>query len=244
MKIAVITDAHANLPALEAVLDAIRAEGCDMICHLGDAIAIGPFPRECVDLLLNTPNLVCTLGNHELYYLNGLPQPQPVWMSEGEINHQRWTHEQLGPERRYHISKWKMSFEKEFVGVKTAFLHYGLTPAGTDFFGPVRNPTENDLDRVFDGLEAGLIFFGHDHSPSDLSGQARYINPGSVGTGREPMARYSIATYGAGQVAIEHCQVPYEDQFLFDAFENRDVPEREFIYKAFFGGRVGKESSD
>ena len=57
MKLAVLTDAHGNLPALEAALGAIRAEGCDAIYHTGDAIGIGPYPAETLDCLLNTPSL-------------------------------------------------------------------------------------------------------------------------------------------------------------------------------------------
>jgi protein phosphatase len=56
MKIAVMTDVHANLPALAAALDAIRREGCEALFHTGDAIGIGPYPAECLDLLLNASN--------------------------------------------------------------------------------------------------------------------------------------------------------------------------------------------
>jgi predicted MPP superfamily phosphohydrolase len=55
MKIIVMTDAHANLPALQAALAAIQAEGYDLIVHTGDAIAIRPRPAETLDLLLATP---------------------------------------------------------------------------------------------------------------------------------------------------------------------------------------------
>ena len=44
MRIAVMTDSHANLPALRTALKAIRKEGCDAVFHTGDAIAIGPYP--------------------------------------------------------------------------------------------------------------------------------------------------------------------------------------------------------
>jgi predicted phosphodiesterase len=89
MKIAVIADAHANLPALEAALKAIGEEKCDAIFHVGDAIAIGPYPAECVDLLLSTPNLKSVTGNHEQYYVKGIPTPRPKWMSDGEVEHQK-----------------------------------------------------------------------------------------------------------------------------------------------------------
>src|ERR1041385_7324971 len=82
MRIVVLTDVHANLPALRAALKAIRAEGYDAIFHTGDAIGIGPVPAETLDLLLETPRLQCVMGNHEAWFVEGLPQPQPPWMSD------------------------------------------------------------------------------------------------------------------------------------------------------------------
>lgn len=239
MKIAIITDAHANLPALEAVLKVIDEEKCETIFHVGDAIAIGPYPAECVDLLNKTSNLKCVVGNHELYYVNGLPEPQPGWMSDGEVLHQQWTHAQLGDQRKSIVEQWPFVLETEFEGVKTEFVHYGLTSSKDDFKGVVRNPTMVDLDKMFDGWEAEVVFFGHDHSPSDVEGNARYINPGSLGCCKEALARYIIADYENNQVLIRKCSVKYDDKELYDVFEGRDVPEREFIYKVFFGGRFG-----
>ena len=72
MRIAVFTDVHANLPALRAALEAIRARGCEAVFSTGDAIAIGPYPAECLDLLLGTPGIECVKGNHEAWLVNGL----------------------------------------------------------------------------------------------------------------------------------------------------------------------------
>ena len=124
MKIAVISDAHANLPALNAALGSIRAEGVDAIYHTGDAIAIGPHPAECVELLLATPGIRFVAGNHESYFTAGLPTPQPAWMSDGEVAHQRWTHSRLGPGLRAVLAAWPYMVEAEFNGTKAAFLHY------------------------------------------------------------------------------------------------------------------------
>ena len=55
-RIAVITDVHANLPALDAALAEIDRLGADVTYHTGDAIGIGPFPAECVDRLLSRPS--------------------------------------------------------------------------------------------------------------------------------------------------------------------------------------------
>ena len=58
MKIAVLTDVHGNLPALQAALSVLRREDADAIFHTGDAIGIGPFPAECLELLLARPECI------------------------------------------------------------------------------------------------------------------------------------------------------------------------------------------
>jgi predicted phosphodiesterase len=240
MKIAVMTDAHANLPALQAALGAIRAEGCDTIYHVGDAVAIGPYPAECVDLLCSTVNLHCTAGNHELYFTRGLSDPLPDGMSPGEARHQRWTHAQLGEARKPLIARWPLEIEAELEGVKVAFLHYGLAPTGQGFAPVVPHPSAADLERFFARQEAEVIFFGHDHARCDIQGKARYLNPGSLGCSREPRARYLMAAFERGRVEVQARAVPYADDALYAAFEARQVPAREFIYQAFYGGRFGE----
>ncbi len=75
MKIAVLTDVHGNLPALQAVLRAIRREDADAIFRTGDAIGIGPFPAECLELLLSTSVVHLTCGNHDAWFSSGIPEP-------------------------------------------------------------------------------------------------------------------------------------------------------------------------
>jgi hypothetical protein len=95
----------------------------------------------------------------------------------------------------------------------------------------------SDLDRLFGGFVSELIFFGHDHSSCDLQGRARYVNPGSLGCHTRAVARYCVAEFHEGTFTIAHRAVPYDDAELQRAFEERQVPEREFINQAFFGGR-------
>ena len=239
MKVAVLADAHANLPALEAALRAIHAEGCDLIFHVGDAIAIGPYPAECVDLLHSTANLKCTAGNHDLYFVHGLPTPQPAWMSDGEVEHQMWTHAQLGDGRRSIVGAWPLVHEEIFEGVRTVFIHYSLDSSGRDFAGITRQPSSADLDPMFGQYGASIVFFGHDHSLSDVQGKYRYINPGSLGCCPQALARYAVVTCSGREIDVQQRSIPYDDRELYEAFETRDVPERGFIYKAFFGGRFG-----
>lgn len=68
MRIAFIADIHANLPALEAVLEAIHKHRPERIISLGDQVNLGPCPRETLDLL-RANNVLCLHGNHERYIL-------------------------------------------------------------------------------------------------------------------------------------------------------------------------------
>jgi predicted phosphodiesterase len=237
MKIAVMTDVHGNLPALEAALGAIHKEGCDAIYHTGDAIGIGPYPEECLDLLLNTPNILCVMGNHELWFVDGLPQPQPAWMGDGEVAHQQWTHAGIDPKLRLVVAGWPMRLQQQCKGVRMTFVHYGLDASGRGFAPILQQPTTGELDNLFANEEASLIFYGHHHPFSDIQGRARYVNPGSLGCYHLAVARYAVVSVNRRGWTVEHRVVPYEDGELWRAFEQRQTPERAFIYRAFFGGR-------
>ena len=240
MKIAVFTDAHANLPALQAALGAIRAERCDAIYHTGDAIAIGPYPSECMDLLLNTPNVHLIMGNHDAWFAHGLPHPQPPWMSDGEVLHQHWLHSSLDQSLRPVVARWPYVVQESFEGVRVAFLHYASADSASGFALSLRNPTPGDLDEIFAPYRADVLFYGHNHFASDmysLDGQTRYVNPGSLGCHAEAAARFVVLECSAGHYKLEKHAIPYDDTLLFETFERRQVPEREFICQTFFGGR-------
>ena len=237
MKIAILTDTHGNLPALKATLSAIEKEMCDAIYHTGDAIGIGPYPAECLDLLLRTPRIHLIMGNHDAWFAYGLPDPRPSWMSDGELEHQHWVHSCIDPSLRSVVGQWPYLMREELGGIQVACIHYGLTESQRDFVPIVRGPDPPDLDSIFRGFQSDIVFYGHQHRTSDSCGQARYINPGSMGCHREPIARYAILECEKQEYRIRRCGVPYNDRALFEEFERREVPEREFIYRAFFGGR-------
>jgi diadenosine tetraphosphatase ApaH/serine/threonine PP2A family protein phosphatase len=71
VRVAAITDVHANLPALEAVLGEIEAAGIETIWCLGDVLGYGVEPDACADLVRERCDL-CLVGNHDLAVLGGL----------------------------------------------------------------------------------------------------------------------------------------------------------------------------
>jgi putative phosphoesterase len=232
IRIGVIADAHANLPATVAALDRLAESDCAAVVHVGDAIAIGPHPREVLALLLER-DVACVMGNHDAWFAFGLPSPRPPWMSEGELEHQHWTHAQLSQAQREAVRAWPYELRMRLGTSTVAFIHYGRLADGE--FDYVKEPTGADFDRLFSQVPADLVVFGHDHRPFDLSFQdRRFLSPGSCGCHDRAEARTLVLSAGTSGVAeVQTLAVPYDDAALFADFGRRGVPERDFIRRTF-----------
>jgi len=235
VRIAILSDVHGNLPALEAALAAIEREGCDAIYHTGDVIGIGPYPAECILLILDRPHIRLIMGNHDAWFVHGLPQPRPTWMTKGELAHHQWVHAQLDPSLRSVVARWPYVIQEQISGVRVVFTHYGPDDSGRGFVPVIRDARPEDLDGMFGEYDADVVFYEHHHPLADLQGRARYVNPGSLGCHTEPLARFLILDCANDTYTVQHRAVPYDDRPLFAAFEDRAVPERETIRRIFFG---------
>jgi len=233
VKIAVITDAHGNLPALKAALKNIEEEGCDAVYHTGDAVGIGPFPNESLDLLISK-KVKLTMGNHDKWYAYGLPNPQPDWMTNGEVEHQKWIHNNIDPSYKTIVSKFPYYIKEKIMNFNMLFIHYGLQENQVDFLQAIKNPSEKQLNHMYSQFDADIIFYGHQHIPSDIKGSYHYINPGSLGCSKSPVARLSIIELSDTAYRVRNMEIPYNDSELFLELERRSVPERDFIKKIFF----------
>src|ERR1041384_7800748 len=129
-RIAVITDTHANLPALEAALAAIRELGCQTIFHTGDAVGAGPYPGETLDRLLHTPGVQLVMGNHDELFAVGVPDPVPDWMDVLLIANVQWTRARVMPALYDTVAAWPYEIVEMISGHKVGFLHYPRDPKG------------------------------------------------------------------------------------------------------------------
>jgi predicted phosphodiesterase len=235
VNIAVITDAHANLPALEAALDAIRREGYDALYHTGDAIGIGPHPVEALELLRATPRAHLLLGNHELRYLNGMPPEQPEGITDVEFQHVRWMQRVMGGDYRAFLRTLPRRIDRSVHGVRLCFLHYAPGHGRWDLHPVVQAPGPAQLDAMFARCEADLVFYGHHHPPADAVGRARYVNPGTLGCSADSLARFVLLRIAAdGAYTLEKHAVPYDRASVLRDLMRLRVPAREFICRAFF----------
>ena len=235
MRIAVLSDVHGNLPALKAVLQQVEEEDIDSIYHLGDMIGIGPFPAECLDLWINNPRTISLMGNHDSFLVYGLPDPLPKTISPGEADHHRWVFSEINPSQKHVVSTWPFSLVRQIGDLSIVFLHYALNRTGRGYLPYVKDPDPLSLDKLFEDVDADIIFYGHDHRESDITGRARYLNPGSLGCHSEAIARYIILEIEENsEYRITRHMVPYDDHHIFEELERRKVPDRDTIRRCFF----------
>ena len=236
MRIAVIADIHANLPAFKAVLTGVRSMNCEQIYHLGDLICIGPYPAECIDLAREN-GVRCVTGNHEAWLTEGLPiDPTPA-MDDDEFMHQHWTHSRIDRNRRDYVRSFPYRIDEVYGTVRLSFVHFALDSSGKEFYAvDPQGPDEDVLDR-FSDIDSDLICFGHLHDRVMDTGYKgrRFLNPGAAGCSTNAIARFSVVDLSGDIFQTILVKVEYDQVDLFRRYYDLQVPAREFIFRAFFG---------
>ncbi len=232
MRVAVISDIHSNLPALEAVLADVDREAPDQLWCLGDVVGYGPQPNECVDLTRGRAALsLC--GNHDLAVLGTID----IGDFSGDAGTAaRWTAGVLGEPQAAWLGGLSPSGERE--GVE---LYHG-SPRD-----PVWDYVLTEQVALISILEttAPLVLVGHSHvalalgwDGTELSGglapagtevdlgTGRFLlNPGSVGQPRDgdPRAAWLLIDVDAGHASFR--RVSYSIAETQAAMRERGLPE-------------------
>ncbi len=179
MRVAAIYDIHGNLPALEAVLQEIRAAGADLVVVGGDVLP-GPMPAETLACLLalNIPTSFIR-GNGEAAVLAEL-SGREISLPEQALEAIRWTTQQLDQEFTRVIASWPATFRVEIRGLGEVLFCHATPRNDTEIFTGMT--PEDRLLPVFAGIHASLVVCGHTHMQFDrMVGKTRVVNAGSVG---------------------------------------------------------------
>ena len=168
MRVAVVSDVHGNLPALEAVLAEIEREKVDLVVSGGD-VAMGPMPAECVDALLALDRVVWVRGNADR---EAVP--------ERYTELARWVAERLGPERQELVAGAPLTAAVDVDGLGSVLCFHG-TPRSDEEILTKLSPDQR-VAEALDGVEQRVVVHGHTHVQYDrqVAGR-RIVNAGSVG---------------------------------------------------------------
>jgi predicted phosphodiesterase len=220
VRVAVLSDIHGNLHALDAVLEAVAADAPDAVWCLGDLVGYGPRPNECCALVEGRAD-VCLIGNHDLGVLGRLDLEDFSYDAAASA---RWTAEVLEDEPRRFLESLEPRGEAEGVALfhasaRDPVWEYVLTPVAAL--------------ASFSSSDARLILVGHSHialafgladwtletmiatanTELDVSGESRWIlNPGSVGQPRngDPQACYLLLDLETQRADYKRVEYPVE----------------------------------
>jgi len=246
MRYLILSDIHANLTALDTVLDVAKGRWQKAVC-LGDLVGYGPDPNEVIDRVRALP-AVTIRGNHDkaIAGLEDADEFNPV-----ARNAVLWTREQLRPENRQYL------------------LDLPKGPVTVDGFSIVHGAVHDEDEYVLspglalDGLQNAptpVTFFGHTHLQGGFSlrgedvtllhfkpsggnpfanftieqGTTYLLNPGSIGQPRDgdPRAGFAIADLDNG--SVEFWRIPYNIEDVQGRMRGAGLPEP-LILRLSFG---------
>jgi diadenosine tetraphosphatase ApaH/serine/threonine PP2A family protein phosphatase len=240
MKYAILADIHANLHALNAVLDDSKAQNCTHYACLGDIVGYGAYPKECVKIIQDM-GMPCVKGNYDEY---GSSKGNLETFTPDAAKAAEWTRSQLNKADREWLNKLPLIVDIE------GFKLVHATLDSPQRWGYVFNRL--DAEASFPYQETTVCFFGHTHIPMayvrkpSASGRSlrihcnvfskfqfnpakKYmVNPGSVGQPRDYNPKAAYATYDLDSQAVELRRVDYDIGAAQRAIENAGLPPRLF----------------
>lgn len=216
MKIALITDIHANLTALRAILRDIEQQGADRILSLGDQVNLGPCPRETLDLL-SQYHVTCLAGNHERYVLEVMDGKSGYEGANFDLV--RFTASQ--------VRRNDLLFPESATLGSVLFCH---ALPGNDSF-PVYNPDRAHQllpDPALDHIRH--IVCGHGHNPTQITLDSLRIDSigssGCMDAGIPGAAMYSMLwLYEDGMTVIRPRFVMYDPHEVMRHFIEKGLAD-------------------
>jgi predicted phosphodiesterase len=215
MRVAILSDIHSNLEALEAVLVDARGQRCTEFVCLGDIVGYNANPRECLEIVraLDCPTVK---GNHDEQASNPEASGDFNEMAERAMT---WTRAQLSDEHRDWLRELRLQRQVRDFTIVHATLD---TPSQWGY-------VFRDLDAAasFTYQHTAICFFGHTHIQCAFVrderarrirqeqirvefGKKYFVNAGSVGQPRDADWRAGYCIYHADEKLIEQCRARYD----------------------------------
>ncbi|MCK5249466.1 MAG: metallophosphoesterase family protein [Spirochaetaceae bacterium] len=240
MRIAVITDVHANLPALESVVKDLKGQSTDALVFLGDLVMDGTRPGEVFDLLESLDPSVWILGNTDDWLSEIDDEFVPSNDLEKVIMERTlWAKERLGAKRIESLLNHSISREFEAAGYILTFCH-GSPDSYS--FGILPDKPSGDLADAMKGVVGEALICGHTHRRFMMRfGGRTTVNFGAVsipGNDFSLDARYGIIELKKDLIAFRPRDCQYDTMSFLKEMAEFDYPDYKTIQKKF--GKSGE----
>ncbi|RXM50223.1 MULTISPECIES: metallophosphoesterase family protein [unclassified Chryseobacterium] len=238
IQIAIFSDVHGNLPALEVVLKDIEKRGIHQMFCLGDLVDFAPWGNEVIEKIKNL-NIPCLLGNHDERIAFDLPVI-PLSKHSEEETKARFT---AIDHSKKHITEENKKFLSELpfylkLNYKIGNKHWNIQLVHSSLESNDTYLYESENDEVFmkmlERSNADLIVMGHTHLSftKQFENNKWVVNCGSVGRSKEEnrLASYLVLTLDDEKIIPEIVQLGYPLEETARQIEESEIPD---YYAAF-----------
>ena len=248
MRYALISDIHANRPALQAVLSDIDGRSVDATYHLGDLVGYAPWPNETVALLSEraiagiSGNYDSTVGTD--YKHCGCKYEDPVQEEQSHLSF-AWTKAHTSADAKRYLAGLPFRLDLKPLGGhaagSTIILVHGTPTLNTLYWTEDRSDSFCTKMAEIAGAKPGdVIAFGHTHKPWHREvGGVHFVNTGSVGRPKDGdwRAGYVLLDIEAAP-RVEFVRVEYDVEAAMRAIRASDLPH-DFAEYLRTGGKPG-----
>ncbi len=222
MRVALFSDVHGNLRALEACLDDLSGQGgADSIVGAGDYCMDGPRPREVLERL-HALGAVCVRGNTD----RSIGEPGSDAEDDDDVAHVAWQRAQLGAEWTSRLAALPFS-HRIGEGTQALLVVHASPTSDEEHIWP--DADDAFLERVTEGVAERTIAFGHLHLPYARVWRERLlVNVASAGLPKDGDARagYAILTQRSGGWQVKHRRVPFDVDKVVREIRKSGMPGR------------------
>jgi putative phosphoesterase len=226
MRIALIGDIHANLPALEAVLSHADQNWVESVWNLGDSVGLGAFPAEVLKLL-KKDDIFSIAGNQDLSVLKVAKKSEDWFIAKNPKMWATfsWTYRQLSKKNIRFLKLLPRAARVKAKGWRILLTH-GSPASHKEHLNP--DTPEAHLKELAAMTKAKIILCGHSHTPFMRNvDETWFINPGSVGMSvdGDTQASYAVLDIQRDDIKVVFHRVPYDVERAVTAMRAAGLPE-------------------
>ncbi|MBS4760422.1 MAG: metallophosphoesterase family protein [Clostridium sp.] len=227
MKIAIISDIHGNIQALEAVMQNIKQEKCEKIFCLGDLAMAGPEPSKTIDKIKelqkttdfiliqgNTDEMIANCDNQILHMLK---ENNPIMANALQSDIQ-----EISEEQKLFLRNLPKQKETEIEGLKILLVHGSPRKNNENIYPDLKI---EEVEEMISQTDADIIFCGHTHMPCGYQTNTKQtvVNVGSIGRpfSEEPKSCYAVLEINNKEFSIKHNFINYDFKTAAEILKER-----------------------